>query len=106
MGDYQIVDGKALKRFLVNACYSDPQAHAIEGAVRTVIGTTTAVGDEAARRFTVAFYRALGNGFSIKEAFRDGGDSVELHGLKDVFKSRGDLDVTLIGSGKGKTAES
>ena len=52
--------------------------------------------DEAARRFTVAFYRALGDGLSIKEAFRDGGDAVELHGLVDVFHCVGVSDQALV----------
>jgi hypothetical protein len=102
---FQAVSGESLKRFLegrsvdlvvLNACYSKFQADAISGVVKAVVGTTDAIGDEAARRFTVAFYRSLGNGFSIREAFRDGGDAVELHGLIDVFQSSGDLDLTLV----------
>ena len=99
------VAGKALERFLkdrevelvvLNSCFSEHQAPAIRGAVKAVVGTTDSVGDEAARRFAVAFYRALGNGFSIKEAFRDGGDAVELHGLTDVFHSDGDMDLKFV----------
>jgi CHAT domain len=65
-GGYQAVPGANLKRFLegrgvelvvLNACYSKGQAETIHGAVKTVVGTTDAVGDEAARRFTVAFSR-------------------------------------------------
>lgn len=103
---YQAIDGESLKRFLLqrgvdlvvlNACYSKAQADAIGAAVKAVVGTTAAVGDEAARRFTVAFYRSLGNGLSVADAFRDGGDSVVLHGLKDVFHSAGQLDIVLVG---------
>lgn len=99
------VAGKALERFLkdrgvelvvLNSCYSEHQAQAIRGAVKTVVGTTDSVVDEAARRFAVAFYRTLGDGFSVKEAFRDGGDAVELHGLVDVFHSDGDMDLKLV----------
>lgn len=106
-GGDTVVSGGALRNFLhgrgvelvvFNSCFSEHQATAIKGAVKTVIGTTGAVGDEAARRFTVAFYRALGSGLSVKEAFRDGRDTVELHGLVDVFHSDGDLDLTLVTS--------
>ncbi len=99
------VAGKALERFLkdrgvelvvLNSCFSEHQAHAIQGAVKTVVGTTDSVDDEAARRFTVAFYRALGDGLSVKEAFRDGGDAVELHGLTDVFHSDGDMHLKMV----------
>jgi len=102
---YQVVEGGSLKRFLenrgvdlivLNACYSDIQAKIIIGAVKTVVGTTDVVSDEAARRFSVAFYRSLGDGLSIREAFRDGGDAVALHGLNDVFHSSGELDLALV----------
>jgi hypothetical protein len=109
-GGYQAVEGANLKRFLegrgvdlvvLNACYSQGQADTIYGAVKTVVGTTDAVGDEAARRFTVAFYRAIGDGLSVGEAFRDGGDAVALHGLIDVFRSEGDLDLILVNEANG-----
>lgn len=99
------VAGSALERFLkgrgvelvvLNSCFSKHQADAIKGAVRAVVGTTDAVDDEAARRFTIAFYRALGEGLSVKDAFRDGGDAVQLHGLTDVFHSDGDLNLKLV----------
>src|SRR5262249_53288568 len=99
------VTGSALERFLkgrevelvvLNSCFSKHQAEVIKTAVKAVVGTTDAVGDEAARRFTVAFYWALGDGLSVKEAFRDGGDAVQLHGLTDVFHSDGDLDLKLV----------
>jgi len=68
------------------------------------MGTTTAVGDEDARRFAVAFYRSLGNGLSVEEAFRDGTDTVVLSGGTDVFKSRGDLNLTFFTSDNGNPA--
>jgi hypothetical protein len=104
-GSYQAVEGSSLKRFLadrgvdlvvLNACYSKTQVDTINGAVKAIVGTTDAVGDEAARRFTVAFYRALGDGLSVREAFRDGGDAVALHGLVDVFHSAGELELNLV----------
>lgn len=104
-GSIKAVDGPSLKRFLedrgvrlvvLNSCFSKSVATTILGAVRTVIGTTDRVGDEAARRFTVAFYRSLGEGLSIRQAFRDGGDAVALHGLSDVFHGDGALDDIML----------
>jgi CHAT domain len=103
-GDHP-VEGPWLKTFLrgrgvdlvvLNACYSKNQADLIRSAVKAVVGTTDAVEDEAARRFTAAFYRSLGNGLSVREAFRDGTDAVVLQGLRDVFHSDGDLDLVLV----------
>jgi hypothetical protein len=72
------------------------QADSIRRAVEAVVGTTGAVEDEAARRFTAAFYRSIGNGLSVREAFRDGTDAVVLHGLSDVFHADGNLDLVLV----------
>lgn len=107
---YRVVEGRQLARFLegrgvdlvvLNACHSEDQANSLSRVVRAVVGTTDAVEDESARRFTVAFYRALANGLSIREAFRDGTDAVALHGLNDVFHSTGDLSMALLGPGDG-----
>jgi CHAT domain-containing protein len=104
-GGDQAIDGTSLHRFfqgrgvdlvVLNSCYSKTQADAIGNAVKAVVGTTAAVGDQAARRFTVAFYRSLGNGLSVREAFRDGSDAVVLHQLKDVFHSSGQLDLIMV----------
>ena len=102
---YQVVEGANLQQFLegrgidlvvLNACYSDVQAQAVQNVVASVIGTTGVVDDEAARRFAVAFYRSLGEGLSVGEAFRDGRDAVGLHGLEDVFQRSGDLGLVLL----------
>jgi two-component system, cell cycle response regulator len=104
-GSHQPVSGPTLQAFLsgrgvelvvLNACYSMAQAADIAASVPAVIGTTSAVGDLAARRFSAAFHRTLGDGFSIAEAFRDGRDAVALHGLTDVFHSEGDLSRVLL----------
>ena len=101
------VTGENLRRFfmdrgvqlvVLNACFSRQQAKLLPGAVRSVVGTTAAVGDVAARRFTVAFYRSLGDGHSVRQAFRDGTDAVALDNRKDVFWSDGLLDDVMVGS--------
>jgi hypothetical protein len=61
-----------------------------------VIGTTSQVGDEAARRFSIAFYRTLGDGHSVGDAFRDGGDTLSLHDLQDVYHLLGRSDRRLV----------
>jgi hypothetical protein len=104
-GGYTEVTGASLQRFflnrgvrlvVLNACYTQEQAKLLPGSVSAVVGTTEAVGDRAAQRFTVAFYRTLGDGHSIREAFRDGGDAVILDNREDVFWSDGELDQLLV----------
>lgn len=92
----RFLQGRGVQLVVLNACYSKSQADSIRRVVKTVVGTTDAVEDEAARRFTTAFYRSVGNGLSVREAFRDGTDAVALHGLSDVFHADGDLDLVLV----------
>jgi hypothetical protein len=103
---YRVVSGKALTRLLkdrgvqmvvLNACFSSDLADSLSTAVPTVIGTTRKVGDEAARRFSGAFYRTLGDGHTIGDAFRDGGDSVEVHDLADVYQLVGRSNGRFVG---------
>jgi hypothetical protein len=85
-----------IRLVVLNSCFSDTQAIALKDVVRAVVGTTAAVDDEAARRFTAAFYRTLGDGHKIGDAFRDGGDAVAVHNLVDVFRAYGDLEHSII----------
>jgi len=89
-------EGRTVRLVVLNACYTEELARMISAAVPAVIGTTKPLGDVAARRFTVAFYRALGNGHSIAEAFRDGRDAVVLDNKEDVFQAHGRLDQRLV----------
>ncbi len=84
-----------VKLVVLNSCFSEEQAKLLQDVVPAVIGTTAAVEDEAALRFSVAFYRTLGDGHRIRDAFKDGGDAVAMYNLKDVFCSFGDLEVCL-----------
>ena len=55
---------------VLNACYSKVQADAIANHIDTVIGMSTAIGDEAAISFSAAFYQALAYGRSLRTAFK------------------------------------
>jgi hypothetical protein len=101
------VSGEALARvfrnrnvslIVLNSCYSENQGAFLRNVVPVVVGTTNAVDDAAARRFATAFYRTLGNGYSVGEAFRDAGDAVAIHALSDVFVAHGHLDKIFCGS--------
>lgn len=54
---------------LLNACFTKAQARFISEVVNYSIGTSKAIGDKVAVAFAGAFYRALGYGKSVKEAF-------------------------------------
>lgn len=57
---------------ILSACYSAPQANAINKHINYVIGMRREIKDKAAIEFTVGFYDALGAGKSIEEAFKFG----------------------------------
>jgi hypothetical protein len=69
---------------VLNACYSVEQATAIAEVVDCVVGMNDAVGDDAARRFAASFYRALGFGRSVRNAFDQGLLAIELDGLDEA----------------------
>jgi hypothetical protein len=93
----RLFGGRDVKLLVLNACFSDDQAEALSAAVKAVVGTTDSVGDEAARRFSVAFYRTLADGNSIADAFRDGCDAVDLHDLDDVYRLVGEAEARMVG---------
>ncbi len=73
--------GDRLKCVVLNACYSERQAEAIAEHVDCVIGTSTAIGDEAAIGFAAGFYRALGYGRTVQNAFDLGRNEIDLAAL-------------------------
>jgi hypothetical protein len=68
---------------VLNACYSRPQADAIVEIIDCAVGMNDAIGDEAAIVFAAAFYRALGFGRSVKEAFDQGCTARLLQGIPE-----------------------
>lgn len=58
-----------IRLVLLNACYSVEQTTAIAEEIDCVIGMSDLISDDAALAFAAAFYRALGFGRSIRNAF-------------------------------------
>jgi hypothetical protein len=79
--DLLIVLKDNIRVVVLNACYSAQQAEAIVGVVDVVIGMTASVSDAASRAFAAAFYRALGAGRSVGNAFDLGVNAIRLEGL-------------------------
>lgn len=55
---------------LLNACFTEPQARSLSEVVNYAIGTTQGIGDKVGVAFAGAFYRALGFGKSVRDAFK------------------------------------
>ena len=58
-----------LRLVLLNACFTKIQARLISEVIDYAVGTGKGIGDRAGVAFAGAFYRALGFGKSIKDAF-------------------------------------
>src|SRR5947209_11785834 len=82
-GKARLVATQALKRLfttlkdnirliVLNACYSREQAQALVEVIDCVIGMTESISDEAAAIFAASFYRALGFGRTVQNAFDQG----------------------------------
>lgn len=66
---------------VLNACYSVMMARALLPLVDAVIGMRDAVEDAAARTFAVEFYKAIGHGRPLQEAFELARASLLVYGL-------------------------
>jgi CHAT domain len=91
-GGYQLVSADALRSLfesvgdnvrvvVLNACHSEAQARAIAEIVDCVVGMKGSVDDAVARTFAASFYRALGFGRSVQNAFAQGVAAIKLQGL-------------------------
>ena len=97
-GNSDLVGTKALTDFfalfenriacvVINACYADVQAKAINQHIKYVIGMKQEITDRAAIAFSTGFYRALGFGRSFEDAFKFGKSAIQL-AIDDSSKSR------------------
>ncbi|MDC0679321.1 AAA family ATPase [Sorangium atrum] len=77
------LEGGSVRCVVLNACYSLAQAKAIAQHVDCAIGTSSAIGDQAAIAFSKGLYRGLFNGDSIEKALALGRIEVDLGRLGD-----------------------
>jgi hypothetical protein len=74
-----------VKCVVMNACYSEAQADAIAQHIDYVVGMKKAIGDQAAIKFAVGFYDALGAGRDVETAFKFGCSAIDLKGIPDYL---------------------
>ncbi len=72
-----------IRLVVLNACYSREQAQALVEIIDCVIGMKESIYDDAAIAFASSFYRAIGFGRSIQEAFEQGITSLLLEGIAE-----------------------
>ncbi len=74
---------RQVKCVILNACYSEIQASTIAEYIDYVIGMKQEIGDKAAIVFATGFYKALGAGRSIIDAFNFGIVELKLFGIQE-----------------------
>ncbi len=72
-----------IRLVFLNACYSREQALALIASIDCVIGMKDSIRDDAATVFASSFYRAIGFGRSIQEAFDQGRTALLLEGIPE-----------------------
>jgi len=83
---------------VLNCCYSRAQAEAIVSVVPCAVGMGGRIGDHAALVFAAAFYRAIGFGRSVADAFRQGIAALEVENIPE-----GDVPQLLVREGVDPT---
>lgn len=61
---------KHVRLVFLNACFTRTQARSLSEVIDYAVGTGKAIADKGGVAFAGAFYRALGFGWSVKEAFQ------------------------------------
>lgn len=64
--------GDGVTAVVLNACYTEVQAQALATYVPCVVGTSMAIGDDAAIAYSRSLYRALASGRSVANAHQQG----------------------------------
>lgn len=86
-----------IRLVILNACYSQEQAGAIAEVVDCVVGMSDVISDDGAIVFIAAFYRALGFGRSVQNAFEQALVGVGLLGKREeeipVLLTRNQVDA-------------
>jgi hypothetical protein len=72
-----------LRVVLLNACHSLALATAVTQVVDCAIGMSTKIGDNAAITFAASFYRALGFGYAVQNAFDQGKTALLLENIPE-----------------------
>lgn len=80
---FKLFASRGVQCVVLNACYSEAQAEAIAQHISYVIGMSKEIGDDAAIKFAVGFYDALGAGWSFEDAYKLGCNAIDLEGIPE-----------------------
>lgn len=75
------VEGSSVRLVVLAACFTEELSAALLSNIDCVVGMQGAIHDDAARCFSVGFYKGIVEGESVQEAFRRGRLAIRLEGL-------------------------
>lgn len=78
---FRLFADRGLECVVLNACYSVEQAEAIAQHIPFVIGMSEMLQDDAAIKFAIGFYDAVGAGWSYEKAYALGRNAIALEGI-------------------------
>ncbi|MEH2178471.1 metallophosphoesterase [Nostoc sp.] len=89
---FKLFANRGVECIVLNACYAEVQAEAISQHINYVVGMSDEIKDNAAIKFAVGFYDALGAGWSYEDAYEMGCSAIALEGISQelipVLKKR------------------
>ncbi|MBE9215046.1 CHAT domain-containing protein [Plectonema cf. radiosum LEGE 06105] len=80
---FKLFANRGVECIVLNACYAEVQAEAISGYINYVVGMSNEISDDAAIKFAVGFYDALGAGWTYEDAFDMGCSAIALEGIRE-----------------------
>ena len=102
IADLFALSAKHVQCAVLNACFSAPQAKAILESIPSVVGMRKEIGDRAAIVFATGFYKAIGAGKSVGEAFEFAKVELKLfsipeHATPVLFQQKPDFPPFIMG---------
>lgn len=80
---FELFANQGVECIILNACYAEVQAEAISQHINYVVGMSDEISDNAAIKFAVGFYDALGAGRSYDDAYKFGCNAIALEGIPE-----------------------
>lgn len=80
---FKLFANRGVECVVLNACYAEVQAEAISQHVNYVMGMSDEISDDAAVKFAIGFYDAVGAGWSYEDAYQLGCNAIALEGIPE-----------------------
>lgn len=94
---FKLFANRGVECVVLNACYAEVQAEAISQHISYVMGMSDEISDDAAVKFAVGFYDAVGAGWSYEDAYQLGCNAIALEGISEeqtpVLKKKDQLAI-------------